>query len=76
MDKHWDKVDNFRIDKFMMLVRHVISEVFSVLKLSHYDQITWLSDFLSKFINAPLAAQGLLLQLADVYIVELGKTDD
>lgn len=75
-DKHWDKVDNFRIDKFMMLVRNMISESFTIFKESDYQEITWFADFLQKFMKDPLRAQGLLLQLTDVYIPELGKVDN
>ena len=25
LNKHWDKVDNFRIDKFLALLRHLFS---------------------------------------------------
>jgi len=60
-DKHWDKVDNFRIDKYLMLVRNMMSQSFTVLKDSDYQEITWFADFLQKFIKEPLRAQGLIL---------------
>ena len=35
-NKHWDKVDNFRIDKYLMLVRNIFSAAFSILKKTGY----------------------------------------
>ena len=44
-NKHWDKVDNFRIDKYLMLVRNIFSAVFSVLKKTGYQEadLDWLN---------------------------------
>jgi ribosomal RNA-processing protein 1 len=35
-NKHWDKVDNFRIDKFLMLVRNLFSSSFQIFKATNY----------------------------------------
>lgn len=37
-NKHWDKVDNFRIDKFLMLMRFQFAQVFQQLKINNYDK--------------------------------------
>ena len=37
LNKHWDKVDNFRIDKFLALLRHMFSQVLAYLKSTDYD---------------------------------------
>ena len=34
---HWNKVDNFRIDKFLMLLRYMFCQVLSYLKSSNYS---------------------------------------
>lgn len=34
---HWDRIDGFRIDKFMMLIRLHVNKIFSVIKESKYD---------------------------------------
>ena len=47
-NKHWDKVDNFRIDKYLMLVRSIFSAVFMVLKTTGYKKadLEWLEKLL------------------------------
>jgi len=35
-NKHWNRVDNFRIDKFLMFLRFHISEVMQMLKQNGY----------------------------------------
>ena len=43
-NKHWERVDNFRIDKFLMLVRWNFNALFSELKSCDYPKsdIEWL----------------------------------
>lgn len=31
LDSHWDKVDNYRIDKYLMLIRYLVRSAFYVL---------------------------------------------
>ena len=42
-NKHWDKVDNFRIDKYLMLVRHVFNYAFQVMVDTEYnsEDLAW-----------------------------------
>ena len=44
LNKHWDKVDNFRIDKFLALLRHMFSQAMSYIKSTGYstESVTWL----------------------------------
>lgn len=37
-NKHWDSVDNFRIDKYLMFLRLQFSEVLQFLKENNYNQ--------------------------------------
>lgn len=77
LNKHWDKVDNFRIDKFLALLRHLFSQVLTYVKETQYDSATvsWLSALLEKLLLGDLSAQGISLQICDVFIPELGKVD-
>lgn len=34
---HWDKVDNYRIDKYLMFLRYQLNEVLQFLKVHEYD---------------------------------------
>ena len=77
LNKHWDKVDNFRIDKFLALVRHMFSQVLAYLKSTNYEAsaISWLQGLLDKLFSDSLSAQGICLQITDVFVPELGKVD-
>ena len=37
LNKHWDKIDNFRIDKFLALLRHMFAQVLGYLKSTGYE---------------------------------------
>ena len=58
-NKHWDKVDNFRIDKYLMIVR----SIFTVLKTTGYKKavLEWLEKLLLSLLQDNTTAQGLLL---------------
>lgn len=45
-NKHWNKVDNFRIDKYLLLIRRMFNAIISVLKNNKYDEefMTWFHD--------------------------------
>ncbi len=38
---HWDKVDNFRIDKYLMFLRFHFREVLKFMKEGQYANIEW-----------------------------------
>jgi len=44
LNKHWDKVDNFRIDKFLALLRLLFAQVLTYVKEVHYGAaaVGWL----------------------------------
>lgn len=58
LNKHWDKVDNFRIDKFLALLRHMFAQVLGHLKATGYEQesISWLQGLLDKLFRDNLSA--------------------
>lgn len=41
---HWDKVDNYRIDKYLMFLRFQILEVLKMLKKRDYEHEVSNSD--------------------------------
>lgn len=63
MNKHWDKVDNFRIDKFLMLIRAMFNCSFQIFKVTGYKahDLKWFDSLLQKWLLGPITAQGLLL---------------
>jgi len=42
-NSHWDKVDNFRIDKYLMFLRFMFSQVLLFVKSADYakNHLTW-----------------------------------
>ena len=50
MNKHWHKVDNFRIDKYLALIRHMFSELLTFMKEGGYtkEDKDWLKQLLMK----------------------------
>ena len=77
LNKHWDKVDNFRIDKFLALLRHMFSQVLGYIMSTGYEaeSVQWLQGMLDKLFSDNLSAQGISLQIVDVFVPELGKID-
>ena len=58
LNKHWDKVDNFRIDKFLALLRHLFAQALLFLKETAYEDETmaWLQEQLNKLFGDSLSA--------------------
>jgi hypothetical protein len=52
-NKHWNKVDNFRIDKFLMFLRFQLSGVMSMLKENKYrtDLVSWFTTMITRTIE-------------------------
>lgn len=51
-NKHWNKIDNFRLDKFLVFVRMQVNELL-VFLTSHTQYIeSWYQDKLLKFFLA------------------------
>ena len=76
----WDKVDNFRIDKFLMLLRMMFSQVLSYLKSASYDSgsIHWYEQTMVRLFSTQSmgdSASGIALQICDIFVQELNKVD-
>jgi len=76
-NKHWDKVDNFRIDKYLMMVRYMFHDCLKFFKSTGYaeEDIEWLCDHLDELMSDAETAQGIPLQICDVFLPELCKVD-
>ena len=76
-NKHWNIVDNFRIDKYLMFLRFQLSALFTFLKQGEYttSDLDWLSTSLISLMLDPTTALGIPLQICDVYLPELCKSD-
>ena len=77
---HWDKVDNFRIDKYLMFLRFQIFQVLTFLKDTAYDRklMKWYKKLIFKlFTDQQMAktASGIPLQICDIFVQEMNKVD-
>jgi len=78
---HWDKIDNFRIDKYLMVLRHQFNALLTMLKENKYQtQLTaWYQQLIFKLlVNAQklnVTAAGIALQICDVFVQELNNVD-
>lgn len=75
MCNEWITIDQWRIDKFMMLVRRVTREMFVELKDND-----WNADLLNKFAGQlkstvldSAAPRGLFMHFTEIYLEELAK---
>lgn len=76
---HWDKVDNYRIDKYLMFIRFQLHEVLHFLKKHDYAKETVLDWFNEQmkglFLNENEMSKGIPLQVCDTFLQELNKVD-
>jgi len=79
---HWDKVDNFRIDKFLMFLRFQFNQVLAFMKQSNYEPelMKWYQKLIKTlFLNSQKSANtatGIPLQICDVFLKEMNKVDN
>jgi ribosomal RNA-processing protein 1 len=76
---HWDKVDNYRIDKYLMFIRFQLNEVLHFLKKHDYDResvLNWFNEQMKGvFLNENEMSKGIPLQICDTFLQELNKVD-
>ena len=81
---HWNKVDNYRIDKYLSFLRFMFGQSLQFLKDNQYSKnkelITWYQDMLLKILldsqdTAITTAQGIPLQICDIFLKEMNKVD-
>lgn len=62
---HWDKVDNYRIDKYLMFVRYQLNEILHFLKKHSYNKetvLTWFNDHVKRlFLDENFVSKGIPL---------------
>lgn len=70
---HWNKVDNFRIDKYLMLLRMMFHQVLTFLKSSGYtaEPMAWYQTSMFTLFNSQQmgdSASGIPLQICDIFV--------
>ena len=61
-----------------MLVRNIFNACFTIFKETNYNKsdIDWFSQTLKSYLLAINSAQGLLLQIVDIFVAEMGKVNN
>ncbi|XP_076635230.1 ribosomal RNA processing protein 1 homolog Nnp-1 [Colletes latitarsis] len=74
----WFGIDQYRLDKFSMLVRRIIRQTFKKCKENSWD-IEWvkgISEVLEKVLVDPKTCLGFSMHLTEVFLEELSKISD
>jgi hypothetical protein len=79
-NKHWDKIDNFRIDKFLMFLRFMFNQSLAMLRDSKYQKeyVKWYQKTVFSLYKGQLnneSASGVTLQICDIFVQELNLVD-
>jgi len=58
-NSHWDKVDNFRIDKYLMFLRFMMAQAMKFLQQEHYKEplLKWYKETIFNIFKGQLSAQ-------------------
>ncbi|GAB1865225.1 Ribosomal RNA processing protein 1-like protein [Camponotus japonicus] len=74
----WFGIDQYRLDKFLMLVRRILRQTFVTCKDKSWD-IEWVTElsqmFLQLFLH-PKIALGFNLHMTEIYLEELAKVSN
>ncbi|KAG6798658.1 ribosomal RNA processing protein 1 [Apis mellifera caucasica] len=71
----WFGIDQYRLDKFCMLVRRIIRQTFQKCKENLWN-IEWIKDFseiLEKLLVDPQICQGFNMHITEIFLEELSK---
>lgn len=72
-NSHWDKIDNFRIDKYLMFLRFMFRQALQFMKDSEYNEgyVQWYQNSIYRLYKSQLsseAASGVTLQICDIFL--------
>lgn len=78
MAMEWGGIDQWRIDKFMMLVRKVTREMLRILQSKEWDAdvIALLSTRLEETVLAAGTPRGLFMHFVELFFEEVGKVSN
>ena len=72
--REWVGIDQWRMDKFMMLTRRYLRQIFTYLAKSNWEEVKKITEiFSSSVISNPKATLGFRLHFTDVYLEEVAK---
>lgn len=75
-EREWFGLDQWRLDKFMMLVRRVLRQMLFRLKEEDWklEDVTAFGEWLTKTVYNGKASVGLTMHFNDIYLEEIAKT--
>lgn len=75
MANEWNGIDQWRIDKFMMLVRRVLRELFVELKDNNWSEglVKELSEKMKQSVLGQSTPRGLFMHFTEIFLEELAK---
>lgn len=78
MSLEWFGIDQWRIDKFLMLVRRMLRHIFQVFKTANWSpkNLKYFNKQISNTILTQHEAIGLTMHFIDIYLEELAKVSD
>ncbi|XP_054005019.1 ribosomal RNA processing protein 1 homolog [Hylaeus anthracinus] len=78
LSTEWFGIDQYRLDKFSMLVRRIIRQTFVKCKQSSWDMefIEDISEILETLLVDPKTCLGFSMHLTEVFLEELSKISD
>ena len=72
--REWVGIDQWRMDKFMMLTRRFLRQAFNFLSKDNWEKVNNMTEiFSSSIISNPSATLGFRLHFTDVYLEEVAK---
>ena len=72
--REWVGIDQWRMDKFMMLTRRFLRQAFNFLSKDNWEKVNNMTEiFSSSVISNPTATLGFRLHFTDVYLEEVAK---
>ncbi|XP_033225406.1 ribosomal RNA processing protein 1 homolog [Belonocnema kinseyi] len=71
----WFGIDQYRVDKFEMLLRRIIRQTFEMCKNNEWNKewIVELAKILQELLVAPETSLGIKLHITEIYMEELAK---
>ncbi|KAL7296343.1 hypothetical protein TKK_0010357 [Trichogramma kaykai] len=73
--KEWFGIDNYRIDKFQMLVRRIVRQTFVLCKNYSWDKpcVVAIAKIFQELLMDPKTSLGLNLHITEIFMEELAK---
>lgn len=76
MGREWFGIDQWRMDKFMMLVRRMVRQVLFKLAANQWTDVVLFGEWLARSVYDDAAPVGLVMHFNDLYLEEISKVGE